>query len=409
MLGREERDANEDANVDPAAYKNFEEVTPRRVDPQTIVLRPTQLQAAYPYAPPHKLYDHSVRTCTPPPIATLPAHASPSSASNASSIDGSSVTTPSVVNAAGRLPLPSQPHQQQHQHAPHYTYDMQHFPPGNYVYGPPQPQPPQYTHHPHAHHPHDQRRSDPNAPQHQPPQNGQPQYAAYPPSTGWIPVQGGTGAAIDIVYTDDASTKPSDRVRRRCFNCCTTETATWRRSNLNPGKMLCNKCGLFERTHSRPRPEDPALERAQSRSRPAKRQSHQPYPPPTASNQQQSQPQSVPYPAPISALAGPSPSPSTSTSTSASTSRNNNAITSNGGLTSNGQPPWQDGARSVCTPTPSGASGSGSGGGGGSGNGAPNTSTNGASASASPASPGAGVGVGFLRVAVSAERGTKQF
>ncbi|KAG2011100.1 hypothetical protein CC2G_011251 [Coprinopsis cinerea AmutBmut pab1-1] len=26
-------------------------------------------------------------------------------------------------------------------------------------------------------------------------------------------------------------------------------------SNLSPGKVLCNKCGLFERTHSRPRPE----------------------------------------------------------------------------------------------------------------------------------------------------------
>ncbi|KAJ7910047.1 hypothetical protein B0H13DRAFT_2192562, partial [Mycena leptocephala] len=57
------------------------------------------------------------------------------------------------------------------------------------------------------------------------------------------------------VHTDDAATKLSDRVRRRCFNCCTTDTSTWRRSNLSPGKVLCNKCGLFERTHSRPRPE----------------------------------------------------------------------------------------------------------------------------------------------------------
>ncbi|KIK54218.1 hypothetical protein GYMLUDRAFT_48883 [Collybiopsis luxurians FD-317 M1] len=60
---------------------------------------------------------------------------------------------------------------------------------------------------------------------------------------------------IHIVYTEDAATKLSDRVRRRCFNCCTTDTSTWRRSNLSPGKVLCNKCGLFERTHSRPRPE----------------------------------------------------------------------------------------------------------------------------------------------------------
>ncbi|KAF9444509.1 hypothetical protein P691DRAFT_677457 [Macrolepiota fuliginosa MF-IS2] len=60
---------------------------------------------------------------------------------------------------------------------------------------------------------------------------------------------------VTIVHTDDAATKLSDRVRRRCFNCCTTDTSTWRRSNLSPGKVLCNKCGLFERTHSRPRPE----------------------------------------------------------------------------------------------------------------------------------------------------------
>jgi hypothetical protein len=58
-----------------------------------------------------------------------------------------------------------------------------------------------------------------------------------------------------IIHTDDAATKLSDKVRRRCFNCCTTDTSTWRRSNLSPGKVLCNKCGLFERTHSRPRPE----------------------------------------------------------------------------------------------------------------------------------------------------------
>ncbi|KAJ7862209.1 hypothetical protein B0H13DRAFT_1638823 [Mycena leptocephala] len=70
------------------------------------------------------------------------------------------------------------------------------------------------------------------------------------------PPQGSGGAGgIQVVHTDDAATKLSDRVRRRCFNCCTTDTSTWRRSNLSPGKVLCNKCGLFERTHSRPRPE----------------------------------------------------------------------------------------------------------------------------------------------------------
>ncbi|KAI0825419.1 hypothetical protein BC629DRAFT_1254412, partial [Irpex lacteus] len=57
------------------------------------------------------------------------------------------------------------------------------------------------------------------------------------------------------VHTDDAATKLNDRVRRKCYNCRTTDTSTWRRSSLTPGKVLCNKCGLFERTHSRPRPE----------------------------------------------------------------------------------------------------------------------------------------------------------
>ncbi|KAJ6534173.1 hypothetical protein B0H19DRAFT_964488 [Mycena capillaripes] len=70
-------------------------------------------------------------------------------------------------------------------------------------------------------------------------------YAPYSPA----------GPVIQIVYTDDAVTKLSDSVRRRCFNCGTTEKSTWRRSSLSPGKVLCNKCGLYERTHSRPRPQ----------------------------------------------------------------------------------------------------------------------------------------------------------
>ncbi|KAJ7702173.1 hypothetical protein B0H16DRAFT_1226910, partial [Mycena metata] len=51
---------------------------------------------------------------------------------------------------------------------------------------------------------------------------------------------------------DDAATKLSIHLRRRCFNCCTTETSTWRRSNLSPGKVV--RCSSA-RTHSRPRPE----------------------------------------------------------------------------------------------------------------------------------------------------------
>ncbi|KAJ7440722.1 hypothetical protein FB451DRAFT_1442915 [Mycena latifolia] len=80
-------------------------------------------------------------------------------------------------------------------------------------------------------------------------------YAPYPVPSA--PPQHGTAPTVmrQVVHTDDAARKLSNYVRRRCFNCRTTNTATWRRSNISPGKVLCNKCGLFERTHSRPRPE----------------------------------------------------------------------------------------------------------------------------------------------------------
>jgi hypothetical protein len=61
-----------------------------------------------------------------------------------------------------------------------------------------------------------------------------------------------TGIAVQ--HTDDAASKETQYLRRRCFNCHTTEPPSWRRSTLNPGKIVCNKCGLYERTHLRPRP-----------------------------------------------------------------------------------------------------------------------------------------------------------
>ncbi|KAI9451736.1 hypothetical protein BJY52DRAFT_84398 [Lactarius psammicola] len=96
--------------------------------------------------------------------------------------------------------------------------------------------------------------------------DGNPRAAAYPPAVHVVPSQISGGAhdlayhypgqhQFNAIYTDDATTKLNDRIRRRCFNCCTTDTSTWRRSSLNPGKVLCNKCGLFERTHNRARPE----------------------------------------------------------------------------------------------------------------------------------------------------------
>lgn len=63
-----------------------------------------------------------------------------------------------------------------------------------------------------------------------------------------------TGGAVAIQHTDDAASKETQYLRRRCFNCHTTEPPSWRRSTLNPGKIVCNKCGLYERTHLRPRP-----------------------------------------------------------------------------------------------------------------------------------------------------------
>ncbi|KAJ7628898.1 hypothetical protein FB45DRAFT_919480 [Roridomyces roridus] len=48
--------------------------------------------------------------------------------------------------------------------------------------------------------------------------------------------------------------KPKDRGHNRhCYNCKTADTVTWRRSVLAVGEIACNKCGLYERQHKRPR------------------------------------------------------------------------------------------------------------------------------------------------------------
>ncbi|KAJ7482091.1 hypothetical protein B0H11DRAFT_2418969 [Mycena galericulata] len=57
-----------------------------------------------------------------------------------------------------------------------------------------------------------------------------------------------------VQHTDDAASKETQYLHRRCFNCHTTKPPSWRRSTLNPGKIVCNKCGLYERTHLRARP-----------------------------------------------------------------------------------------------------------------------------------------------------------
>ncbi|CAL1700212.1 unnamed protein product [Somion occarium] len=76
-----------------------------------------------------------------------------------------------------------------------------------------------------------------------------------PPSAGMHPLPClSPHAGLLVQHTDDAASKETQYLRRRCFNCHTTEPPSWRRSTLNPGKIVCNKCGLYERTHLRPRP-----------------------------------------------------------------------------------------------------------------------------------------------------------
>jgi len=41
-----------------------------------------------------------------------------------------------------------------------------------------------------------------------------------------------------MIYTDDATMRPDNVIRRRCSNCRATETTTWRRSPLSPEKLV---------------------------------------------------------------------------------------------------------------------------------------------------------------------------
>ncbi|TFY80520.1 hypothetical protein EWM64_g3491 [Hericium alpestre] len=77
-----------------------------------------------------------------------------------------------------------------------------------------------------------------------------------PSSSGPVPPMSylSPHTGLPVQHTDDAASKETQYLRRRCFNCSQTEPPSWRRSTLNPGKIVCNKCGLYERTHLRPRP-----------------------------------------------------------------------------------------------------------------------------------------------------------
>ncbi|KAG6335521.1 hypothetical protein ID866_3575 [Astraeus odoratus] len=196
-------------------------------------------------------YDHSYRRPSPPPIATL----SHSPSLSVSSIDRSSVSSPAPRRSPTIRPLDTHstyadPYYSQ-DHAGRQSRPYPHDPVRDsersshtYSYSPRSHQDHRYSHDSHPYHSASSYSS-----------SGLPHSSigTRDPASLSYPLPGQNHYAVG--YTDDAATKLSDRVRRRCFNCCTTDTSTWRRSNLSPGKVLCNKCGLFERTHGRSRPD----------------------------------------------------------------------------------------------------------------------------------------------------------
>ena len=79
-------------------------------------------------------------------------------------------------------------------------------------------------------------------------------YYSRPPSVASSMSSGPMHHIVHVVFTDDAASKETQYLRRRCHNCQQVEPPSWRRSHLVPGKIVCNRCGLYERTHLRPRP-----------------------------------------------------------------------------------------------------------------------------------------------------------
>jgi hypothetical protein len=204
-----------------------------------------------------------VQPSPPPPIATLPQSPSLSS----SSLDRSSVSSPAPTRRGSVQSI--------HVAAPYN---------GDVYYPSAESERSRAYYQQSSGHTESLYRVQPRTEMHYPPTHeGPTRAAAYLPTAHVVSTQIPSGAhempshypgqqQFNAIYTDDATTKLNDRIRRRCFNCCTTDTSTWRRSSLNPGKVvsilyavlpyrrlllsqLCNKCGLFERTHNRARPE----------------------------------------------------------------------------------------------------------------------------------------------------------
>ena len=84
------------------------------------------------------------------------------------------------------------------------------------------------------------------------------QTAFYRPSSGvavpmFVPYLS-PHTSLPVQHTNDAASKETQYLRQQCFNCHTTEPPSWHHSTLNPGKIVCNKCGLYEHTHLHPHP-----------------------------------------------------------------------------------------------------------------------------------------------------------
>ncbi|KAF8649407.1 hypothetical protein AX16_005848 [Volvariella volvacea WC 439] len=196
---------------------------------------------------PSRFYDDPHRRVSPPPIAAITHSPSPSLASldrSSASTPTSRRTPPHSYHSPPAYPAPYAPSARYSADAlprPYPAYQHQYDPPQQaHRYAPVDLGQEHSPYHQSSAVPHLAVASMPPAPQ-------RDSYGSSYPLPGQNHSQ--------LILTDDAATKLNDRVRRRCFNCCTTDTSTWRRSNLSPGKVLCNKCGLFERTHSRPRPD----------------------------------------------------------------------------------------------------------------------------------------------------------
>ncbi|KAJ7612704.1 hypothetical protein FB45DRAFT_939591 [Roridomyces roridus] len=167
-------------------------------------------------------------TSRPHPSSSMAKHPIYGVSNNNSGTSTPSVTDRSAVSSPAPHTPPTAHHEVPHIYNPP-AYMPQTFPKHHGQYGP--------GSYPYSAHPHSGY-------------TGEPQSTGYPPYAYPVP----NTVPIQVTYTDDAATKLSDRIRRRCFNCCSQDTSTWRRSTISPGKILCNKCGLYERTHQRSRP-----------------------------------------------------------------------------------------------------------------------------------------------------------